>query len=256
MAKQKRKKIKISDYEIVDPREEYREERKPHQKKHKKVFENEKRYHLNFKPKTKNQQIAWQYFQEKPIVILSGSAGCGKTMIANFFACDQITKGNFERLVVTRNAIGCGKSIGFFPGDVQTKLLQWLSHVISFCKQALGNATTDIWLKGDNPKIILEPLEVVRGRSYEHSIILIEEAQQLSLEEIKCLVTRIGEGSLMILTGDPKQKDIKEDGLERFCELVEKYNIEGVGVVKFTPNDILRHDIVKQLILAFEKEGL
>lgn len=102
----------------------------------------------------------------------------------------------------------------------------------------------------------MEPLEVVRGRSYINSIILIEEAQQLSIEELKCLVTRIGEGSLMILTGDPKQSDIKVDGLERFCDMVERRSIDGVGIVRFTPDDILRHDIVRELILAFQSEGL
>lgn len=253
----KSKRINISDYDLIEP-EPYPNGRasKQARKGKNKVFEIEKRYHLNFNPKTKNQQIAWQYFQEKPIVILEGSAGTGKTMLSVFFACDQITKGNYEKLIVTRNAIGCGKSIGFFPGSAKEKCEIWLSNVLSFCNEALGNATTDIWLNGSHPKIILEPLEVIRGRSYEHSIIVVEEAQQLSIEEIKCLTTRIGEGSLMILTGDTKQKDIKEDGLEKFCKLIEKYNIDGVGVVHFTTDDILRHDIVREIILAFQKEGL
>lgn len=248
------KKLKVEDFELIEG-EPYRGKSSSRSKK-KKVFDVERRYHLNFRPKTKNQQIAWQFFQEKPIVVLSGSAGTGKSMLSTAFACDQISKGNYDKLIVTRNAIGCGKSIGFFPGTVQEKLGTWLSHILSYCKEFLGSGTTDIWLKGEHPKIILEPLEVVRGRSYEHSVILVEEAQQLSVDEIKCLTTRIGEGSLMILTGDPIQKDIKEDGLEKFCKLVEKYEIDGVGVVHFTPDDILRHDIVRELILAFQKEGL
>lgn len=227
----------------------------PKQSRRKK-FPEEKRYHIDFVPKTENQKIAWEYFKEKDIVVLSGSAGVGKTMMICAFACDQLAKGNFDKFIITRNAIGCGKSIGFFPGTIEEKLKTWLMQVLSFCKDFVGNATVDIWMRGDSPKIVMEPLEVVRGRSYTNSIILVEEAQQLSIDEIKCLVTRIGNGSILVLTGDPKQKDIKEDGLERFCDLVSKYSIDDIGIVKFTPDDILRHDIVKQLIIAFEKEGL
>lgn len=256
---------KLSDYDIVDC-EPYPD--KKTRKKTRKVsggklkpakekfFEHEKKHNINFMPKTANQKIAWQYFQEKPIVVLTGSAGVGKTMIATAFAVKEMVKGNYDRLIITRNAIGCGKSLGFFPGSIEEKLGSWLQQVISFCKQFVGNATVDIWMRGESPKIIMEPLEVVRGRSYINSIILVEEAQQLSIEELKCLVTRIGEGSLMILTGDPKQSDIKVDGLERFCDMVERRGIDGVGIVRFTPDDILRHDIVRELILAFQSEGL
>ena len=222
----------------------------------KKKFENEKRYNIQFIPKTKNQKIAWQLFKEKSIVVLSGSAGTGKTMESTFFAMDQISKGNYDRLVICRNAIGCGKSIGFFPGDVMDKLSVWLSHVLSYCKECVGPEVVELWLKGSNPKIILEPMEVVRGRSYENSIIIVEEAQQCSIQDIKCLTTRLGQNSLMILTGDPVQKDIKEDGLETFCKLVKDYHIDGVGIVNFTPEDILRNDIVKELVIAFQKEML
>ena len=241
----------LSDYDIIEL-EPYQKKRS---KKHK-IFEEEKRYHINFTPKTKNQQIAWDYFPKKPIVVLTGSAGVGKTMLATAFACNQIAKGNAERLIITRNAIGCGKSIGFFPGTIEEKMSSWLQQVISFCKDFVGTGTISTWMRGENPKIIMEPTEVVRGRSYCNSVIIVEEAQQLSIEEIKCLVTRVGEGSTLILTGDPKQKDIKENGLEEFCSLVERNNISGVGIVRFTPDDILRSDIVKELILAFEREGL
>lgn len=243
---------KINDFELIEP-EPYTSRRAQRKRK---IFEEEKKYHINFVPKTKNQQIAWQYFHEKPIVVLTGSAGSGKTMMATAYACDQITKGNYERLIITRNAIGCGKSIGFFPGDIQEKMGSWLQQVLSFCREFVGVGVVDTWMRGETPKIIMEPTEVVRGRSYCNSVVLVEEAQQLSIEEIKCLVTRVGQGSILIMTGDSKQRDIREDGLERFCNLVEKHNIDGVGVVKFTPDDILRSDIVKELILAFEKEGL
>ena len=222
----------------------------------KKKFESEKRYNMNFVPKTTNQQIAWNMFKEKSIVVLSGSAGGGKTFLGTFYAMQELSKGNYERLIITRNAIGCGKSIGFFPGDISEKLSAWCAQVLSFCKQFVGTEVVENWMRGPNPKIILEPMEVIRGRSYENSIIIVEEAQLCSIQDLKCLTTRIGKDSLMILNGDPVQKDIKDSGLETFCKLVKDYHIDDIGVVKFTVDDILRHDVVRQLVIAFQKEGI
>lgn len=178
------------------------------------------------------------------------------TYLTNAFACSQLVKENYQRYVITRNAIGIGKSIGFFPGDVKEKLSVWLSNVLGMCKNFVGSGTVDIWMKGDDPKIILQPTEILRGQSYENSIVLVEEAQQLSIEEIKCITTRIGENSLLVLAGDPAQKDIQTNGLEMFCNLVEKYGIDDIGIVRFTEDDIIRSDIVKKLVVMFSEEGL
>lgn len=224
--------------------------------KKKKVFESEPRHHIEFAPKTDNQKLAWKYFKEKDIIVLTGSAGVGKTMLATAHACIGLARGDYERLIITRNAIGCGKSVGFFPGTAEEKLGYWLQQVLSFCRRFVGKGTVDTWMKGIDPKIVLEPTEVIRGRSYENSCIIVEEAQQLSIDEIKCLTTRIGQNSTMILTGDPRQTDLKTDGLDKFCDLVERHRISGVGVVKFTTDDILRNDIVRDLVIAFQEEGL
>lgn len=225
-------------------------------KKKQKYFPDDKKYNINFTPKTKNQELILQYFKEKPIVVASGAAGCGKSYITSAFACEQLVKENYERFVVTRNAIGIGKSIGFFPGTVNDKLSIWVSNILGMCKDFVGKGTVDIWMKGENPKIILQPTEVLRGQSYENSIILVEEAQQLSINEIKCITTRIGKNSLLVLAGDPAQKDIQANGLEMFCQLVEKYGINDIGIVKFTENDIIRSDIVKKLVIMFNNEGI
>lgn len=224
-------------------------------KKHK-YFPEDKKNNINLLPKTKNQELALKYFKNKPIVVLSGAAGCGKSFISSYYACNQLVKDNYKRFIVTRNAIGIGKSIGFFPGDVNEKLSVWTSNILGFCKEFVGNGTVDIWMKGDYPKIVLQPTEVLRGQSYENSIILVEEAQQLSIQEIKCITTRVGKDSLLILAGDTKQRDIATNGLEEFCSLIQKYNIDDVGIVRFTEEDIVRSGIVKQLVVMFEHEGI
>ena len=112
------------------------------------------------------------------------------------------------------------------------------------------------WMRGDHPKIIMEPIETIRGRSYNNTIILIEEAQQLTFEELKAITTRIGYNTKMILTGDPAQRDTKTTALEDFISIMHKHNISGFGAIKFTSDDIVRSNIVKELIIAFEKEGV
>ena len=111
-------------------------------------------------------------------------------------------------------------------------------------------------MRGDHPKIIMEPIETIRGRSYNNAIILIEEAQQLTFEELKAITTRIGYNTKMILTGDPAQRDTKTTALEQFIAIMKKYRIKDFGSVKFTPDDIVRSNIVKELFIAFEKEGV
>lgn len=225
-------------------------------KKKQKFFPEEKKNKVIFVPKTDNQKIAWEYFKNKPIVILSGVAGSGKSLISTAYACQQLAKGNYDKLVITRNAVGIGKSIGFFPGDVNEKLSTWVSNILGFIREIVGQATLDIWLKSVPPKIELKPTEVLRGCSFTNSIVLIEEAQQCTIDDLKCITTRIGKDSLMILTGDTSQSDCKNSGLEQFCNIVEKYQIDDIGIVHFTTDDILRHDVVKKIILAFDKEGL
>ena len=225
-------------------------------KKKAKYFPDEKKHNINFVPKTENQKLALEYFKTKPIVVCCGSAGVGKTYLAAAFACEQLVKENYERFIITRNAIGIGKSIGFFPGDVNDKLSVWVSNVLGMCRDFVNKSTVDLWMKGEYPKLILQPTEVLRGQSYENSIILDEEAQQLSIEEIKCITTRIGKNSLLVLAGDPAQKDIQTNGLETFCNMVEKNHLDEIGIVRFTEDDIIRSDIVKKLVIMFEREGI
>ena len=168
----------------------------------------------------------------------------------------QISLGNFDKLILCRANVPTGRTLGAFPGSVQEKLYPWLSHVIAYCKEFVGAGVVDTWMRGDHPKIIMEPIETIRGRSYDNAIILVEEAQQLTFEEIKAITTRIGRNSKMVLTGDPAQRDTKTIALEQFLGIVQKYAISGIGSVKFTPDDIVRSDIVRDIIIAFEQEGV
>lgn len=190
------------------------------------------------------------------ITIAYGSAGTDKSCLAATYAMQQITQQNYDKLILCRANVPTGRTLGAFPGTVEEKLLPWLSHIIGYCKDTVGNGVVQSWMRGDHPKIIMEPIETIRGRSYNNAIILIEEAQQLTFEELKAITTRIGYNTKMILTGDPAQRDTKTTALEDFISIMHKHNISGFGAIKFTSDDIVRSNIVKELIIAFEKEGV
>lgn len=190
------------------------------------------------------------------ITIAHGSAGTGKSLLATTYAMQQLSKGNYDRFIMCRANVPTGRSLGAFPGTIEEKLEPWFCHIIGYCKDLVGTGTVNTWMRGEHPKIIMEPIETIRGRSYDNAIILIEEAQQLTFEELKAISTRIGNNSKMILTGDPAQRDTKTTALEDFIDIMNRHNIEGFGSIEFIPEDIVRSDIVKHIIIAFEKEGV
>lgn len=216
----------------------------------------EKRHNICIRPTTVNQSKALDSFRNNIITVLYGSAGVGKSYLSTLFAMEQITLGNYERLIICRANVPTGRTLGAFPGTIEEKLYPWLSHIIGYCKDCVGVGVVDTWMRGDHPKIIMEPIETIRGRSYDNAIMLIEEAQQLTFEEIKAISTRIGRNSKMIMTGDPSQRDTRTTALEEFITIMRKYDVQGFDAIRFTPDDIVRSDIVKSIILAFENEGV
>ena len=172
------------DETLEPPAEERRRKSKKIEKleRRREKFAEEKKWSFDLKPKTENQRLALQYFASKPMVVLEGSAGSGKSTLASAWACKKLVEGKYDRFVVTRNAIGIGKSVGFFPGTATDKCAVWMANVLGMCRGFVGKGTVDLWMKGESPKLLLEPTEVLRGQSFERTIVLVEEAQQLSIE--------------------------------------------------------------------------
>lgn len=242
----------------LDTYEEYYIEEELSTKKSRKAKyrSTERRHNIVIKPTTINQSKALESFRNNIITVLYGSAGVGKSFLSTLYAMQQITMNNYERLIICRANVPTGRTLGAFPGTIEEKLYPWLSHIIGYCKDAIGVGVVQTWMRGEHPKIVMEPIETIRGRSYDDSIILIEEAQQLTFEEIKAISTRIGRNSKMIMTGDPSQRDTKTTALEEFITIMRKYDVQGFDAIRFTPDDIVRSDIVKSIILAFENEGV
>lgn len=211
-------------------------------------------YAFHIQPKTATQNYLLQSIEASVMTVCIGPAGTGKTFCSGMKAAQLYLKGGYDKIVLTRPNISTGRSLGYFPGTVEEKMEPWLKPLMEVLRDGLGKGRYDCMLaKG---LIEIQPLETIRGRSFENSIVLVDEAQNLQLEEIKAVTTRIGENSKLILLGDPKQSDMNNgNDLIRFVEMCNKHNIT-VPIIKFSLDDIVRSDIVSQLCKMFYKENL
>lgn len=161
-------------------------------------------------------------------------------------AVNEVFKGNYDKVVLTRPNVSTGRSLGYFPGTVEEKLEPWLQPMLSEFRRRLGKGEYEVARKR---WIQIQPFEVIRGASFLYSLILVDEAQNLTREELKAITTRIGEGSKMILMGDPLQKDTKDSALREFSQLLN--SVEDSAVITFGEDDIVRSDITAQLVKLF-----
>lgn len=210
-----------------------------------------------FKLEPKNQTQA-EYIEDLntcSVVVAQGPAGTGKTFIAAAFAAQKLYYGDINKIILTRPNVSTGKSLGAFPGDINDKMEPWLAPLTSAIKQVIGAGAYDCQLKHGNIEYV--PIEVVRGRSWDNAIILIDESQNMSIAEFKAISTRIGENSKMVFMGDASQHDMRGcSDIETFCDIIIRNNIEGVSIIDFTIDDIVRSDICAAFVKAFYKEGI
>ena len=210
-------------------------------------------------PRNDKQSNLLEALKYSTLVVAQGSAGTGKTLIACHHAAKKLHYGDIRKVVLIRAYQPlAGRSIGFLPGTLDEKLIPYYQQMIDYFEDYLGKASTEIHLK--NKTIEICSLETIRGRSWENSIIIVDEAQSLFVPEVQALVTRIGEGSQMIFCGDNSgtQTDVKNglDGLSYLYKLVDKYTINEVSFINFTRDEIVRSGITKEFVVAFEEELL
>jgi phosphate starvation-inducible PhoH-like protein len=216
------------------------------------VREDKSTFHIQ--PKTENQKRLLNAIDAFPITVTLGAAGVGKTYCAASKVAQLYAHGKYDHIILTRSNVPTGNSLGFFPGSIEDKLSPWLMPMTSVLKKRFGE---DKYAYLVNKQIIqMQPLETIRGASFENSLILVDECQNLTIEELKAITTRIGENSKMVLMGDATQSDIDNgSNIIRFCGICSKHRIE-IPIINFTVDDIVRSDIVGQLVRAFIKEKI
>lgn len=178
----------------------------------------------------------------------------GKTWMPVVHACNLYLKKKAKKIVITRPAVSVGKSLGSLPGDISEKFEPWLGPILTTMKGVLGAGRLETAVRNGN--IVYAPLEYMRGASYDDTYVIMDEAQNLTIEEAKMLLTRQGENCKLVLCGDIKQSDLKvQSGLSKAIHLAKKYNMD-VSIIEFSVDDIVRSPACKAWVEAFYEENL
>lgn len=200
-----------------------------------------------------NQKKYLRALSETDQVIVCGFSGTGKTYIAATYAANMYANRKINKIVLTRPNVAVGKDLGYFPGTLEEKFAPWAAPVLDVLNEQLGKNVVETGIKNGN--IEMAPLSVMRGRSFHDAFIILDEAQNTTIPEVKMFLTRIGKGCKVVINGDAKQSDIsQESGLSKIIQLAKRHNIP-VPIIEFGVEDIVRSDICKQWIIAFEGDS-
>jgi len=186
-------------------------------------------------------------------VVCLGPAGTGKTYIAATLAADALLNKSVSQVIITRPNVGAGDSLGFFPGTLEEKMAPWISPITSVMRERMGHGHYD---EAFGKSIRVVPMETIRGESFEDSFIILDEAQNATLHQLKAFVTRQAENSVCVINGDVRQTDLGPDsGLNKLITIIKRQRLP-VPVIEFGIDDIVRSGICKQWVIAFLEEGL
>ena len=205
-------------------------------------------------PKTPGQARYMESLSRCELVFGLGPAGTGKTFLAVAHGAGLLLKGEVDRLIVTRPAVEAGEKLGFLPGDLSEKVDPYMAPVWEALTQIVG--AEQLRRRRDKGEIEVAPIAFMRGRTLAHAFIVVDEAQNASRMQMKMVLTRLGEGSRMVVTGDPTQIDLlnpADSGLAHAVSLLE--GVKGVGVTRFTSEDVVRHPLVERIVLAYDADA-
>jgi phosphate starvation-inducible PhoH-like protein len=197
---------------------------------------------MNF-PKTPGQcKYMLALRSPKPIVVGTGPAGSGKTMLACHVALEHVSRFQRPRIVLTRPIVAADEDMGYLPGDMDQKMEPWTRPMYDIFEQSMTHTQMD-------RSITVEPLGYMRGRTFTDTLIIADEMQNSTPNQMKMLLTRIGEGTKLIVTGDLEQSDLgKDNGLENLIYKMQCQELEYITHVEMGDADIVRHPAVKEIL--------
>jgi phosphate starvation-inducible PhoH-like protein len=202
----------------------------------------------NVKPLNYIQGEYLRAIHDNSIIFGIGSAGTGKTYIAATYAAGELFHRRIKKIILTRPNVETGKGLGFLPGTLEEKYAPYLEPFDQIFSNSLGRGFYEYALNKN--QIIPKPLGFMRGTTFEDCIVLLDEAQNATRDEMKMVLSRIGKNCKIIISGDQEQSDINNSGLLDASTRLE--HIDGIEVVRFRDEDIVRSKLCKQIILAYK----
>lgn len=200
------------------------------------------------KPLNYIQETYLNAIKTSDVVFGIGSAGTGKTYVAASYAASELFHRRVDKVILTRPNVETGRGLGFLPGTLEEKYAPYLDPFDQVFQKALGKGFYEYALKAK--QIEPKPLGFMRGTTFDNCIVLVDEAQNATVAELKMMLTRIGKNCKMIISGDVDQCDVDDSGLQDAVNRLE--GIPGVEVVRFLDSDIVRSRMCKQIILAYK----
>jgi|TARA_B110000459_G_scaffold82980_1_gene93245 phosphate starvation-inducible PhoH-like protein len=201
-------------------------------------------------PKTLNQKRYLQAIDAHPITFGIGPAGTGKTYLAMAMALRELLEGRVERIILTRPAVEAGEALGFLPGELQEKILPYLTPLYDAMNDMIGKEQTMQLV--ERGIVEIAPLAYMRGRTLANAFVVLDEAQNTTHEQMMMFLTRLGDGSRMVVTGDITQTDLprnKQSGLKEATRVLK--DIERIHLFYFDGQDVVRHPLVQDIINAY-----
>jgi len=182
-----------------------------------------------------------------------GPAGTGKTFLAVAAAVEAMKQERVDRIVVTRPAVEAGEKLGYLPGDLGEKVDPYLQPIWDAFRSQMGE--NDLKIRRERKQIEVAPLAFMRGRTLANAFVIVDEAQNATILQMKMVLTRLGEGSRMVVTGDPSQIDLvrpNDSGLSHAVSILE--GMPEVDVIRFAAQDVVRHRLVAKIVQAYDRE--
>ena len=204
------------------------------------------------KPRTENQQQLVEAFYSNDMIFAVGPAGTGKTYLSIALAVKALKEKTIKKIILSRPAVEAGEKLGFLPGDMKDKIDPYLQPLYDALEDMLPQAKLQEMM--EKHVIQIAPLAFMRGRTLSDAVVILDEAQNTTCDQIRMFLTRMGWNTKMIITGDMTQIDLpreQKSGLKEALGILT--GIEGIGVVELTRKDIVRHKLVTRIVNAYEK---